>query len=340
MSTSTSTPTQKESSTIRIAHFSDTHVLALDGVSWQSFLNKRISGAVNLALNRAKHYRVDVFEHLLDHIVSLSPDHSVCTGDLVNLALVPEFEKVKILLDQRFSKDQLTLVPGNHDYYTKESAEAQRFESTFADFLPQQLLSFDTPYPISRSLSLKGQLIHILGLSSAKVTPIFSARGEIGDPQIAKLKQLLSLPESASAFQLLMLHHPLFPSPERKLETTRKLEDAQSILNLFFNEPQLQPNLIIHGHNHMFKNTPLYAFEQQKLSTTIPQPKNPPVVQVASASRFKQPNPHDHVRKPGDVAEFHMYVIENQQLIRIERHIYMPHLDQFVACDENGLRLA
>ena len=76
---------------LRIAHFSDTHVLSLEGVGPKRFLNKRWTGAVNLALNRSRHYRVEIFERLLEAVVASEPDHSVCTGDLVNLALEPEF---------------------------------------------------------------------------------------------------------------------------------------------------------------------------------------------------------------------------------------------------------
>ena len=55
---------------MRIAHFSDTHVLSLKGVQLRALLNKRITGAVNLVFNRAKHYRVEVFEELLE-VISL-----------------------------------------------------------------------------------------------------------------------------------------------------------------------------------------------------------------------------------------------------------------------------
>jgi hypothetical protein len=36
----------------RIAHFSDTHVLSLEGATAREFLDKRATGAVNLAFKR------------------------------------------------------------------------------------------------------------------------------------------------------------------------------------------------------------------------------------------------------------------------------------------------
>ena len=65
-----------------IAHrtFSRHARLSLQGIGPKRFLNKRWTGAVNLGLNRSRHYRVDIFERLLDAVVASQPDHSVCTG--------------------------------------------------------------------------------------------------------------------------------------------------------------------------------------------------------------------------------------------------------------------
>ena len=42
---------------MRIAHFSDLHLLALDGVPSWRFLNKRLTGLANLRLKRASIHR-------------------------------------------------------------------------------------------------------------------------------------------------------------------------------------------------------------------------------------------------------------------------------------------
>ena len=172
-------------STLRIAHFSDTHVLSLQGIGPKRFLNKRWTGAVNLGLNRSRHYRVDIFERLLDAVVASQPDHSVCTGDLVNLALEPEFRRVGQLLGDRFQSDELTLVPGNHDYYVKEAVDDRLFESSFGHWQPRDVgTEQDEPYPVSR---LKPGLA-VFGLNSAIPTPVFMANGEVGPAQLARLK--------------------------------------------------------------------------------------------------------------------------------------------------------
>ena len=42
---------------MRVAHFSDLHVLDLEGVSTSRFLNKRFTGWVNLRLKRQHKHR-------------------------------------------------------------------------------------------------------------------------------------------------------------------------------------------------------------------------------------------------------------------------------------------
>lgn len=301
---------------LRIAHFSDTHVLSLDGVQIRDFLNKRLTGAVNLAFNRSKHYRVEVFEQLLDAVVDAHPDHSLCTGDLVNLALAPEFERVASLLETRFKSEALTLVPGNHDYYTKEAAVAGCFEDSFSKYLPQEINDqISGSYPVSRLIRHRdGAEVAVIGLSTAIPTASFMATGKVGDLQLTEAQRLLCHPKAKKAFKLLMLHHPLFPEPKRRLDRTRRLLDAEQVLECL-DRDDIAPDLIIHGHNHEFKRM------------TLPRTQIP-VIQVASASRAGSKR-----------AEFHIYVINHHGLVRVERHIHEPTTGRFIACNEVGVPL-
>ena len=308
--------TETPTGALRVAHFSDTHVLSLDGVQIKDFLNKRLTGAVNLALNRSKHYRVEVFEQLLDAVVASKPDHALCTGDLVNLALAPEFERVRELLEARFEANDLTLVPGNHDYYTKEAALAGCFEESFAQYLPHQLAEpARGSYPVSRVLSNEsGERVVVIGLSTAIPTASFMATGEVGEAQLSEAQRLLTHEDAEGAFTLLMLHHPLFPEPKRRLDATRRLLDADRLI-AELDQVASTPDLIIHGHNHEFK--------RMALPTT-----QTPVIQVGSASRAGSKR-----------AEFHIYVIHEGALLRVERHIHEPETGRFIACNEAGAPL-
>jgi len=306
--------------TIRVAHFSDTHVLSLRGVGPGRFLNKRWTGAVNLALNRARHYRTEVFAQLLEAVAALDVDHAVCTGDLVNLALEPEFEQVAGMLREVFGPDELTVVPGNHDYYVKEAVNAGLFERTFAEWMPQDV-------SVGRGGSAEGHEAHypvvrvrdgvfIVGLSSAQPTPVFMATGKVGTGQLAEMSQAFRAPEAKARFRMLLLHHPLLPDPTRRLEASRRLVDAEAVIEALWACGSRGPQLVVHGHNHAFR---------RELVPGTPVP----VVQVASGSRF---GGRHH-------AEFNVYVVRGGELTGIERHVHDVETGRFVRCDEQGEQL-
>ena len=83
---------------MRIAHFSDLHLLSLSGVGPWRFLNKRLTGYANLRLKRGHIHRASYVRAIAQEIVRAKVDHVVITGDLTNLALEPEFELAKTLL--------------------------------------------------------------------------------------------------------------------------------------------------------------------------------------------------------------------------------------------------
>ncbi len=296
-------------STLRIAHFSDTHVLSLKGVGPGRFLNKRWTGAVNLALNRSRHYRVEIFERLLDAVKAIEPDHAVCTGDLVNLALEPEFERVGQLLSDRFSPDDLTLVPGNHDYYVKEAVTSGLFESSFGRWQPKDIDRGQAVYPVVR----RREGLTIIGLNSAITTPVFMATGRVGENQLGHVRELLSDEHREGRFCMILIHHPLLPEPKRRLESTRRLEDAEQVIEALAGDPERRPDLVVHGHNHEFKRMVLPGTDV-------------PIIQVGSASRAGSKKR----------AEFNVYVVQDGTLAAIERHIHDPETGTFTRCDEAG----
>ncbi len=298
---------------LRVAHFSDTHVLSLEGVRARRFLNKRWTGAVNLALNRARHYRVEVFEALLEAVVAQAPDHVICTGDLVNLALEPEFVRVAGMLRGAFRPDQLTVVPGNHDAYARDAVVEGLFERYFGDFQPDDLGVAGPRYPVTRVLP--GLLI--VGLSTAIPTPVFMASGRLGAEQVEAMTAAFHADAATDRFRLLMLHHPLLPDPEQRLDVMRRLGDASALIGALRALGPRAPQLVVHGHNH--------AFKSQRLPGAAM-----PLVQVASASRFGGRH----------AAEFNVYVVQDGALTAIERHRHDPQTGRFVPRDPDGVALA
>src|SRR5579872_6414533 len=102
---------------MKIAHLSDLHLLALQGVPARRFLNKRLTGWVNLRLKRGSIHRASYVQAIAQEITRIDVDHVVVTGDLTNLALEAEFELVRDLFERELGIDpsRVTVVPGNHD---------------------------------------------------------------------------------------------------------------------------------------------------------------------------------------------------------------------------------
>ena len=114
-------------------HTSDIHLLDLSGVSPWRYLNKRLTGRVNLALRRGRSHDGRLFEAMMDHAPILGVERLVVTGDLTNLALEPEFDLVQRTL--RAAPVPATVIPGNHDTYTRGSVRTGRFESFLSEFM-------------------------------------------------------------------------------------------------------------------------------------------------------------------------------------------------------------
>ena len=98
---------------MRIAHFSDLHLLALDGVPARRFLNKRLTGWANLRLKRRSIHRAQYVRAIAREIGRLGVDHAVVTGDLTNLALETEFALARQVIEQDLGMDpaSVTIVP-------------------------------------------------------------------------------------------------------------------------------------------------------------------------------------------------------------------------------------
>ncbi len=63
---------------MRVAHFSDLHLLRLAGASPLEFVSgKVIAGSLNLLFNRARRYRVDRAAALIDDVAAGGYDHVV-----------------------------------------------------------------------------------------------------------------------------------------------------------------------------------------------------------------------------------------------------------------------
>src|SRR5579864_7901079 len=148
---------------MRIAHLSDVHALALDGVRPWSFLNKRVAGYINLRLNRREKHPVALFRAIVADLNANPVDEVVVTGDLTNLSLAPEFRLAREILDGiALGPAHVTVVPGNHDVYTLGALREKLFWQVLAPYARSDGAEA-VQFP---SLRVRGELA-IVGVSTA-----------------------------------------------------------------------------------------------------------------------------------------------------------------------------
>lgn len=238
-------------STVRIAHLSDPHVLDMTGVSPLSLiLNKRVTGWINLKLHRNTHHKPWVVEAMMDDLASNRVDHVVVTGDLTNLALEPEFVRARAVLERAgYGPEELTVIPGNHDLYTRGAERSQRFAKHFAKYITSDLDPGEDPrhpsgpFPFVR---LRGPAA-IIGLSTAVARLPVVASGWAGAGQLASLARLLDHPEVRKRTPVILSHHPI-TNPRGLVATAlRGWGEADALRRALARQREA---LALHGHLH------------------------------------------------------------------------------------------
>ena len=230
---------------MRIAHLSDLHLLDLDGAVPFRLFNKRLTGYLNLRFHRKHVHKPTAAQAVAHAIRALSVDHVVITGDVSNLALEREFDRVRRFVedDLGFTADRVSLVPGNHDAYTGGAHRSRRFEKAFAKYLETDVaVADDGPFPF---VKLRGPAA-IIGLSTARPRPPFMASGALGRRQVAALRRALAHPEVARRTVVVLQHHPWHHKGLVHL-FLEGLWDARAEADALRG---LSRGLLLHGHQH------------------------------------------------------------------------------------------
>ncbi len=234
---------------MRIAHLSDLHLLDLTGAGATRFLNKRFTGWVNLKLKRGHTHKPEPVFAAADEVRSQGVDHVVITGDVSNLALEREFDRVRDLLGRfGLGPDDVTVVPGNHDAYTRGAVRSKRFQSWFAEHITCDLPEVSgrdgaSAFPFVR---LRGP-VAIVGLSSAVARLPLVASGTLGDRQLEALGRLLEHPEVARRTPIFLQHHPAHNPTSYAKTLLEGLIDAPALHGRI---AHLREGLLLHGHLH------------------------------------------------------------------------------------------
>ncbi len=238
---------------MKIAHFSDIHLrCSYDLLPMARFLGKRLVGLTNLKLlGREKLFRrADfVFARLLEEIGAEDPDHVIVSGDLTTMGFEREFEMVlEKFRIMGWDGAKLSVVPGNHDDYTRGSKGDGGFEAYFAPYLRTDLpqsRAAGMPYPFVKFV---GERVAVIGVNSAKPNPLpWDSSGRIGEAQREALERILDHPEVRGRFSILVTHYAPFRHDGTPDSRRHGILDCEAFLDLLRRHPV---DLIVHGHIH------------------------------------------------------------------------------------------
>ncbi len=275
-----------------LAHLSDLHVTPVRVRRPLDFLNKRFLGALSWSLRRRREYRPEVLAALVSDLHTQGPDHVVITGDLTNIALEDEFSASLPWLQKLGGPQQVSVIPGNHDTYTRGSESLPW--TYWADYMRSHIPPDTLPDPALRpsdfpptefpTLRTSGP-VALVGVSTARATAPFYASGTIGRTQLDRLERLLGALAHTPLGRVVLIHHP--PQPIA-ISARRRLTDAAAFRAVL---AKTGAELILHGHMH------------RTVTASIPGPWGPiPVVGVPASAAIG--------RRPQRRSRYHLYRIE------------------------------
>lgn len=225
---------------LRFLHCSDIHLLSLAGVGPRRFLNKRLTGGINLMLSRSRHHDERLFDRMVEHARALAVDRVVVTGDLSNLALDEEFEHIVRKLDA--IELPVTVIPGNHDAYTRGAVRKRRFERHFMRFMAGERMADDPDHHYPFVQRFEG--VALIGVSTAHASLPLWAVGTVGEPQLSRLDQILQALGREGVARIVLIHHPVMPGVAKARHHLTDLDAFGEVI------ARRGAELILHGHEH------------------------------------------------------------------------------------------
>jgi 3',5'-cyclic AMP phosphodiesterase CpdA len=220
-----------------LAHLSDPHLPPLPRPRLRELANKRVLGYLHWRKSRHRIHRVEQVDLLVRDLKAQAPDHIAVTGDLVNIGLLAEFAPARAWLHSLGPPQDVTLVPGNHDAYVRQSHAAH---SQWQEFMRDDAANAaGLRFPFVRR---RGPLA-LIGLSSAIPTAPFLATGRLGAEQIARLEELLA--RLSDCCRVVLIHHPPGHSHGGRM---RHLTDAAALRAALARHGA---ELVLQGHDHV-----------------------------------------------------------------------------------------
>jgi 3',5'-cyclic AMP phosphodiesterase CpdA len=225
----------------RIVHISDVHIwqFTLNPARW---MGKRVLGLGNLALRRARKFRRGDLPLLLDCLDQDTANHLVVTGDLTTTSLPSEFLFMREALHGWLTgPDRATILPGNHDRYTRGTYRSGHFDFHFGDFCE------GAEFPFRKKLAPGLELIGF----DPNIPRPFSARGLVRPEPLERTRALLDEIEREGNVGALIFgcHYPGEVPPQyAAFEKGHEMVGAHQLVEALGKVKM--PVYWLHGHIH------------------------------------------------------------------------------------------
>jgi 3',5'-cyclic AMP phosphodiesterase CpdA len=260
---------------LTLAHISDLHLTPIAGFDAKYWNVKRVLGYLNWRRGRRHVHLQAVADALVADARAQGVDHFAVTGDLINIGLPAEIALARQWLARLGPEDGVSLVPGNHDIYTKRMhgvsclKEWSAYMTSCSDGR-RLMASEEDVFPYVRNLGRAS----LIGVNSALPRAPFVAAGRVGASQLRRLAHVLDRCGREGRIRVVMIHHPPLPGQAPRL---RALDDAHELRAVI---AENGAEIVLHGHNHQHS----LAYVASHASGDVP------VVGVASGSAARVHN--------------------------------------------------
>ena len=227
-----------------IAHLSDLHLSPVTGFTPRHWNAKRALGFLNWQHKRRHIHQRRIVERIVADLHAHRPDHVAVTGDLVNLGLPAEYEAAAAWLATLGKPEHVSLVPGNHDIYTRLGRDPGigRWQPFMrSDDWGRGIGAPADGFPYARKV---GPVV-IVGLCSAVETAPAIATGKVAPQQLAAALKLLQQAATPDALRLVLIHHPPAEGMTRPRHELIGAAEVSAAL------AASSADLVLHGHTHL-----------------------------------------------------------------------------------------
>jgi 3',5'-cyclic AMP phosphodiesterase CpdA len=209
----------------------------------RALLDKRVLGAANYLLRRARQFHLEYLRRACADIERLKPELVVCTGDITCIGSPEEHEAACALLEPLCTAagHRFLYLPGNHDAYVRAADCRAALARSFQRLNGERWALGELP------LEWQVSGLRFLLLDGARPVSCLRSSGALAPATLDWLAQRLAVPREDGECRVALCHFPLRGAAGQPLGWRRRLEGADSVWQ-HLRAGRL--DLVLSGHVH------------------------------------------------------------------------------------------